>query len=452
MDPGAMVQLFFGPHQVDHLLLLVGSNPLPNAVAGSLMTKPGGTISLIFSAQSSGVARRLQQWLGGRGFQVNLPREVGESDRVSILERVQTVLGSNLGDRVGLNYTGGTKAMSVHAYRGVEHWARDQGGREVIFSYLDARQLNMVVEPADPHDRSQQPPIYTGGAVTISLREMVDLHGWDSGRMDLGKPLFPGVAKEIRVAVAREDTRPAWYAWRKDVFRALASRDPELPKPRWKDVTALRNLMVPYPMDSGLTELKRAMEAEFAPGISGFHLGQTAARMKPDPTDFCDWLDAEWLDSAVYHALQACRTACDLHWVAQNVKPHVPGAEDFDLDVAALRGYQLFAFSCTTSSAGGRDRNQTKHRLFEVIIRARQIGGDEACIALVCAADPEQVASLETEVRHAFSVQAGGGAPPAAAGPAGRQAHERIKVFGIEDWVDLEGNLQRWIEHQSRMN
>jgi hypothetical protein len=30
------------PYQVDHLILLVGRNPLPNAVAGVMLTKPEG--------------------------------------------------------------------------------------------------------------------------------------------------------------------------------------------------------------------------------------------------------------------------------------------------------------------------------------------------------------------------------------------------------------------------
>lgn len=43
--------------QVDHLILLVGGNPLPNAVAGKLLARSGGTITLLHSGVLSCQAR-----------------------------------------------------------------------------------------------------------------------------------------------------------------------------------------------------------------------------------------------------------------------------------------------------------------------------------------------------------------------------------------------------------
>jgi len=53
----------FDDKKVDHLFILVGSNALPCALAGLLLAKESGNISLITSKGSYDIAQRLQTWL-----------------------------------------------------------------------------------------------------------------------------------------------------------------------------------------------------------------------------------------------------------------------------------------------------------------------------------------------------------------------------------------------------
>jgi hypothetical protein len=95
------------------------------------------------------------------------------------------------------------------------------------------------------------------------------------------------------------------------------------------------------------------------------------------------------------------------------------------VDVIALRGYQLFAFSCSTD----KKKPLLKLKLFEAYIRARQLGGDEARVALVCCSnDPE---GLEHEMRRDVD-------------PEGR-----IRVFGRKHLADLKVHIESWIRSQS---
>src|SRR5438067_482760 len=154
-------------YQVDHLLLLVGSNPVPNAVAGKLLTVPEGTISLIYSADSSSLAERLEWWFGKMGYSDIRLVEVEESNATSVSANVAALLDTYEREQrkkqddsgnannvhkvhLGLNYTRGTKVMSVHAYRALESWIKDKErnkydiiSRDPVFSYLDARTLEM---------------------------------------------------------------------------------------------------------------------------------------------------------------------------------------------------------------------------------------------------------------------------------------------------------------------
>src|SRR6266851_938202 len=91
-------------YQIDHLLLLVGSNPVPNAVAGKLLTAPGGTITLIHSEDGLPAGRRpsdgptlvqrLKSWFVHAGYSdTNIGfKQVEESNAASVSAGVHEVL------------------------------------------------------------------------------------------------------------------------------------------------------------------------------------------------------------------------------------------------------------------------------------------------------------------------------------------------------------------------
>ena len=70
----------------------------------------------------------------------------------------------------------------------------------------------------------------------------------------------------------------------------------------------------------------------------------------------------------------------------------------FEFDVAATRGYRLFALSCTASS----DKDLCKSKLFEAFHRARQMGGDEARVALLCGLTSDKARDLLRKFRREF--------------------------------------------------
>lgn len=144
--------------------------------------------------------------------------------------------------------------------------------------------------------------------------------------------------------------------------------------------------------------------------------------------DLCRWLDGEWLEHQVFLAFESCRTELGIHYVGMdlNLAGRSGGAE-FQFDVAAVRGYQLFACSCTT----GNERAFCKQKLIEAYVRAHQIGGDEARVALVCCDDDPK--SLEKEIQRDVDPE------------------DRVRVFGFADLPHLSGLFCDWITQQSRL-
>lgn len=446
-------------YQVDHLLLLVGSNPLPNAVAGKLLTVQGGKISLIHSKDGSDLAGRLAAWFRNAGYVDIGLKQVEESNAASVrrevsraieeYEQAYTETNQTHTARVGLNYTGGTKVMSTHAYRTLEQWASVHK-REAVFSYLDARTLHIRFEQI-----TDGPPIsfYVGLELDMSIRDLLKLHNWELTKEPITVPRLPESAAALLAIHSNANNARIWAEWlSKELFPCARKRVP-IPSPvwvgqteqelqeqleqpasndRWKSKKKLRGLAIPWPDLPALREIMRNELAQSSAEKLDLTAGTGANRFK-DEESFCRWLSGTWLESAVLSALQDCPQELHLREICMDLKPRVIGSAEpselFQFDVVAIRGYQLFAFSCTTE---GMDRGLLKHKLFEAYVRTRQMGGDEACVALVCCMNQEEADRLEDEMRRDIS-------------PEGR-----IRVFGREHLVNLTGHIENWVREQSK--
>ncbi len=400
----------------EHLFLLVGSNPLPNAVAGKLLTVQGGTITLVHSENFFQVVQRLQRWLCQQGLPNVRLKEVGESHPVSIAQNVRAELQAVNARSVGLNYTGGTKAMSVHAYRAVEQWGQSTGVKPA-FSYLDARRLQMEFDPADPSSGELGQAAYIGRAVELKLADLLELHGWTLQHAPTALPVLPASAHALATACASIDSFKAWKQWVHNELRAKC-RDPD--KNEWRKKAVLKSLSLLLPEDRVLDAIVQSVRSELNQATGPLALEQPVFRN--EAKHFCGWLDGKWLEHYVLDALDSQAAKLQLHEHVQNIET---AEVQFDVDVIALRGYQLFALSCSTDSG----KSLLKSKLFEAYIRARQLGGDEARVALVCCSDDPQ--GLEHEVQRDVD-------------PEGR-----IHVFGRKHLTDLPMHLSQWIQSQS---
>jgi hypothetical protein len=142
------------------------------------------------------------------------------------------------------------------------------------------------------------------------------------------------------------------------------------------------------------------------------------------PKRLCEWLDGTWLEYYTLEALRRLSATHELHDVRMTIKPI--GRTKFEFDVAVIRGYQLFAFSCSVEE----NKPLLKHKLFEAYVRTRQFGGDEARVALVCCYG--DVPRLRNDVRKDISP-------------------DQVYVFGKDDLKDLQKNIGDWIRQESKM-
>lgn len=424
----------FDKYKVDHLFLLIGENPLPNYVAAKLLLNQGGTPHLVHTTHTEKQAKRLQTILKTEPIGLKETQLVSlneyESDAFQIKKAISSRLNINNG-KIGLNYTGGTKAMAVHAYRAVFSKERPQ----TVFSYLDPRRLEMCIdqENSDRIRIKVKPEV-----IPVELAKVFQIHGWTwQDKSDpIDKPELPEAAKAFAEFHNNGDLVQLWRDWCNEVLRK-AARD-EKDKNKWKKETKLTEIST-----LSLEKLKskeNIMSTLSHLGVVGENLSLHAIKEKGIKSleSACKWLDGEWLEHYVLQQVQEIPEDLSIYDSATSFwirNPIDPKNTKFQFDVAFMRGYQLFAISCTTIAR----KSDCKSKLFEAYIRARQLGGDEARVALVCCASEKDVNALETEIVNVFN--------PA---PESGQRNHKIAVFGRDDLMDLASRIAEWIKQNDK--
>jgi len=392
-------------YQTHHLFLLVGANPLPNYVAARLLANDGATVYLLHSGGAHGtaaVAERLHHAIERRRPGLKpIRHEVDEANAARIRQRVSEIVGQiSKPASVGLNYTGGTKAMAVHTYQAIK-----QSFPSVVSSYLDARTLSLVIDGAG------QNPIPVQQSFKLALDELLELHGGRivASRKDCvlddradGVDYHPLVQALLQLSAAEDHKE--WQKWCQTNLKKAGNRG-------FRPSTELAEVPLP----------DKYLAISAALGNPGT-LGRTTLPRGWKLSDLAEFLDGKWLEHYVLHSVKKINVRCDIHDWAMSLQSRGAAGRQFEFDAAAMRGYQLFAVSCTTES----QRGMCKLKLFEAYVRARQLGGDEARAALVCCNnDPS---ALQQEIEEDWFTEG------------------RVRVFGRTDLRDLDGKLKEWFE------
>ncbi|MEH2169964.1 MAG: DUF1887 family CARF protein [Nostoc sp.] len=416
----------FEQYKVDHLFLLVGQNPLPNYVATKLLLHRGGTAYLVHTTDTLDEAKRLK-----KSFESEFNMELRslnhyESDAYHIQKEIAAKLKSINNGKIGLNYTGGTKAMSAHSYRTLFYEEiQDKTGKVyrrrkgIIFSYLDPRRLEMCIDREDnERERLKVKP----DTLQIPLVTIFQLHGLNLKKNPTQQAQSPELAQELVKVFADKAKVTQWFDWYHNIFCQEARKENR----KWKNKTDLAKLLIP--VDNLPSEIVAALrDKQLLISDNNLALGEVeklGVFLKIE--DFCKWLDGIWLEHYVLEELKKIANSQLLQDYGLNFEIPLQGTKDgFEFDVAFTRGYQLFAISCTTAS----ERKLCKSKLFEAYLRAIQMGGEEARVALVCCSNEPD--TLKAEITDTLS-------------------NKKIAVFGCADLLNLSDNIIKWIVENDR--
>ncbi len=422
-------------YESEYLILLVGGNPLPNAVAAQLLAAPEATIWLLHSGGDEGgssgtkeVAENLETYLRQRNDKWTIRLEpVPSADNIGIQSRIRDILKKNKIDgRIGLHYTGGTKSMSIHTYRELERLLADNYPRPV-FSYLDPHKLALRIdgygtEPSQLFHILKIPELRKRVEIT-HLDQLAALHSYE--------PAEPqdenwGESEEI-LALAKTIVQiyitPKGYAewgklrkqWR---YKTPRNQDFDLPdKNNYPTLSPVIDALDNLCGGSGLA----------TPSLVAKKLQPT----KDNPTlrSCSKWFLGVWLERYAANSFSALPDDLHITYKDTNLfyQKQEQKSDNFELDMAGIIGYQLFAVSCIATTK----KPKAKEHFLEIYVRSRQLGGDEARTGLVCLVEDKD--GLEEEIKNLWD------------------AKDKVKVFGMNELKNLTQNLTDWFRQQTNL-
>ncbi len=364
---------------MDALVLLIGSNNIPNFVTAKyLLTQERDDsqelplpekIFLLFSNDTRKFRNALVECLEVANEKiVDVPLGSDECNHKEIKKKLQEKLEmfQESLSSIHLNYTGGTKAMVLAASHAIESFCGN--AKKKIFSYVDPQNHKLMTAEEGSFPRKQD----LRSCIKMSIKELFTLHCLKLEE-DKGKPKEE-ITSEYKNIVQG-----------KDFFSKLASKEFQ---EKLKEFIKENNMREKRKKHKSKKNVFKDSHEREVLAIFLQTQGLIDESTSPDK-DECEKLykliSSEWLEEAVFSTLEKIRCE-NQEFGLTEVFWDINGnscERNFQIDVMALRGYQMFIFSCTSES----HLTLCKQKAFEVNYRAVQMGGEHAKSVLICLGD-----------------------------------------------------------------
>jgi hypothetical protein len=324
------------------LVLLIGGNNIANYALIDYFKKnieyPFDKVILIYTSQSKNSADNIKSLQRDVEFiDVNLE---AESRNLKIIEQIIKEKLNLLKPKfVHLNYTGGTKPMSLGAYLAVS----DMNCKK-IFSDIspDSSKLTFASGEVYPKNCS------IAEGVELDIEKLYKLH--NITLKSLQREVSEFYSSEMiqylyEKSVNAKNYEKFWKFWDKGKGK-------------------LEDVIVDFPIKFDFEKI--------------------------DFEEFKKFVRGRWLEEYVFNSLKD-EDFTDIAW---NVEGSIKG-RDFELDLVITKGHQTYIISCTTEE----DKLFTvKQKAFEASMRAEQIGGIRAKPISVSLLNKEKLEELEKDV------------------------------------------------------
>lgn len=399
------------------LVLLIGTNPLPNFVVAEYFLKKNKNIEKIwlvhsekdeshFQAGTFEFAKNLEKIITDRwknthkNLQFPLKKipltDVSNASTITAnIENMITKLEENTSFH--FNYTGGTKSMSTHSYWNLKGLGDDV---EKSFSYLDGRNFRLILDYPDKviaDDLRKE--------ANITFEELIELHGFERRNEDALNPFAKTL--EIFTNLIESDRLGEFYYGNGSYDRKLFENDKgELAKKEGslKNNEEKKQKIDKFKPNKVFQDIIDSMPEEYRifDNNGVFKWGVAKKNFKKT----LKYIDGGWLEDYIAKILKdkfCNNTGITFNTNWEIKKPDWSDKAYFELDVIMVNGYQLIGISCTTAEK----KYLCKSKGFEIIHRTKQIGGDEAKAVLLTFMDKKTRDAVQEELLHDTGVTQG---------------------------------------------
>lgn len=366
------------------LILLIGSNPLPNYVVASYLMKSGRSdsnelpkpdkIIMVHSEKTKNFAENIINKLENHGERVNL--ENYERDPKVITKKIQKKLREigNSVNTIHLNYVGGTKPMSVHGYIAVNDWVSNRNIK-VILSDLDPDNHKIILKNGRSYPSSGD----LLDNIHLDIATIIALYGMGEVSQGQKQPYLS----------SSEINGFAKYPINKLTNKERSIYPDELKKQLdciYGRVQRLKNQSdekkerhIEKKLNQKFNELFEKIKENF----NDFEIND--GKIKCPKLSFIRFFkEGGWLEDFVLNSLIKLNNDSQirLNLIKKDIRVLYKKREA-QIDIIAIQGYKLFLISCTTDYG----IKTVKLKVFEALYRAEQLGGEHAKVIVVSAMD-----------------------------------------------------------------
>ncbi len=415
-------------HVFDSLVLLVGTNPLPNFVVLDYFLRHNSKLNkiyLIYSEENRQInqsgtidyAKNIETLAKKRASSRNLQFFFIPLSDVSSPSTMEYDLKKHLKDKLSsaeihLNYTGGTKAMVIHVYRWLE-----KHKYSTSFSYLNARNFRIIFDK----ENSSTPDLRD--EVILTIDEIIELHGYTK-KSKISHYDFQSALYRFKDLIENNRLWEFYKAYKRKLFLKKKNESEKGKNNKLiekiKDISDdLRNSKAEEPMLSIVQALPEELKLYNEDG--SFKEPSKDGQLK----EAVKFLDGGWLEQYVFNMVKKHFSFGNFS-IDFNITIKKPDWQtNFELDVILINGYQLIGISCTTADI----KRLCKSKGFEIFLRTRQIGGEEAKAILVTRLNEEDTRQLNSELK----IDTGGGESIMVLGE--KALKEEIFIKRLEEFI-----------------
>ncbi|ASS99764.1 hypothetical protein B9L19_11435 [Geobacillus thermocatenulatus] len=362
----------FGKSKLNVLICTIGSNPLPIYVTTQYLMQENRNdvdelpkpdrLLFVHTKNTKHVFTNLKNKIGVLNRIIGIDLGGGERDRDEVMSKLTNEL-SKLEDSCGINsihlfYTGGTKPMSVFSFLAVEEFARERNIR-TIYSDLHPDYAQITVgRKVFPFSDGKDLRDY----IHLTIKDLFELHNMQISQQGKSQMTFEQV-DIIRFANRIIDiiNDSSYSSWRDSLNKLKkVSEKKDL---RREDIEKKR---------ADYENVRKELKDVFP-----IHWSQASKSVKSF-RETVEFLHGKWLEEYVIYAIEKIKSDVSLSEVRQGIEARYE-RRPCELDIVAMKGYQMYLFSCTTSSK----IKTVKGKAFEALYRAEQLGGSHAKVVMV---------------------------------------------------------------------
>ncbi len=411
------------------LILIIGTNPLPNFIVAKFYIYQIRKLILIYSEENNVQAgtgdytNSIQEVLPLNNVELELISLEDISSANRIREDLQKKLNINPYDLIHLNYTGGTKSMVVHIYNFIK-----KKNPRAFFSYLDARKYKIVYDNGDYYPKNGD----LRDIIILTMDDLLKLHLYKRNEKTKKSPNSTVLDKLD--ALIKKDKISQFIRWIESID-PLYKREEKLLERKTRFIENSNHPCVEEAINNfeNMSDLvldilnsfpeKKRLNKQNDKNLWIPEDIISNKEFKERIKETFEFLDGKWLEYYIYNKILSIKTSSNEKIsIGQSIEAYNKKSKKFELDLYIIKGYQLLGISVTTII---NNVGLCKHKGFEIIHRIKQIGGDEGISILITGLSKNDIRSLNDDLEYATG-----------------SAHGLVFAFGIEDWKDISKKIE----------